>query len=577
MKKSIWKKLSVLALTATIGLSSFTTAAVEAANRPTTMSPNGMVTAPHYLATAAALKTLEEGGNAVDAAIAAASTLAVVYPHYTSIGGDNFWLIYNAKTKEVRALNGSGRAGEKATIEYYKKKGYEKIPSRGYESANTVPGVVSGWWEAYNYAHKELAGDSKLKWDRLLEPAIGYAEKGYPVSPNQVYWTKYAIDPTDNDLKNLQRFEGFRKTYLKANGEPYQAGEILKQEDLAKTLKVIAKKGADGFYKGEIAEKIVKDMQANGGLLTLKDFEKHTSTWADPITVDYRGYQAYNVPPNSQGMASLSILNILNNIDLKSMGEGTPDYYHAIVEATKQAFADRDKWLTDPEFVDIPVDELLSKQHGKDLAARIDMKQAAKTVEPLDPKGDTTWLGVVDKYGNAVSMIQSHYFDWGSGVVAKDTGVLLQNRGSYFSLDPNHINHLEPGKRTFHTINPAMLLKDNKPYLLYGTQGGEGQPQTQAALVTRIIDFGFTVQDAIEAPRWLHGRNWGSSSNNLKVESRIPQEVLDELVKRGHPVEKLEAAYTDAMGQSGAILIDPKSNIKFGGADPRGEGAAMGY
>ncbi|AWX58753.1 MULTISPECIES: gamma-glutamyltransferase [Brevibacillus] len=571
---SFWKKLSTVALTAVIGLSTFS--GVQAANRPTSMSPNAMVTTPHYLATAAALKTLEDGGNAVDAAITAASTLAVVYPHYTSIGGDNFWLIYNAKTKELKALNGSGRAGEKATIDYYKNKGYEKIPSRGYESANTVPGVVSGWWEAYNYAHKSM-GNSKLQWNRLLEPAIGYAENGYPVTPNQVYWTKYATDPTDNDLKNLQRFDGFRKTFLKPNGDPYAAGEILKQKDLANTLRIIAKKGADGFYKGEVAKKIVADMQANGGLLTLKDFEKHTSTWADPISVDYRGYKAYNVPPNSQGMASLSILNVLNNFDLKSMGEGTPDYYHTIVEATKQSFADRDKWLTDPAFVDIPVDELLSKQHGKDLAARIDMKQAAKSVEPLDPKGDTTWFGIVDKDGNAVSIIQSHYFDWGSGIVAKDTGILMQNRGSYFSLDPKHINHLEPGKRTFHTINPAMLFKGDKPYLLYGTQGGEGQPQTQAALVTRIIDFGFSVQDAIEAPRWLHGRNWGSSSNNLKVESRIPQEVLDELIKRGHPVEKLEAAYTDTMGQSGAILIDPQTNVKFGGADPRGEGAAMGY
>lgn len=573
--KKFWTKISALGLAGVLSLSAFAPAG-NAANRPTSMSPNGMVTSPHYLATAAALKTLQEGGNAVDAAIAAASTLTVVYPHYTSIGGDNFWLIYNAKTKELRALNGSGRAGEKAAIEFYKSKGYDKIPSRGYLAANTVPGVVSGWWEAYNYAHKEMSG-SKIPWSKLLEPAIEYAEKGYPVSPNQVYWTKYATDPTDNELKNLQRFEEFRKIYLKPNGEPYQAGEIMKQKDLAETLKVIAKKGADGFYKGEIAKKIVDDVQKNGGLLTLKDFETHTATWAKPISVDYRGYKAYNVPPNSQGMASLSILNILNNFDLKSMGEGTPDYYHVIVEATKQAFADRDKWLTDPEFADIPLDYLLSKEHGQELAKRIDMKQAAKTVEPLDPKGDTVWLGVVDKDGNAVSMIQSHYFDWGSGIVAKGTGVLLQNRGSYFSLDPNHINRLEPGKRTFNTINPAMLFKGDKPYLLYGTQGGEGQPQTQAALVTRIVDFGFSVQDAIEAPRWLHGRNWGASSNNLKVESRIPQDVLDELIKRGHPVEKLEAAYTDQMGQSGAILIDPVTNVKFGGADPRGEGAALGY
>lgn len=571
--KSLARKLTSITLTAVLSLSAFSVG--SAANRPTTMSMNAMVTTPHYLATSAALKTLEEGGNAVDAAITAASTLAVVYPHYTGIGGDSFWLIYNAKTKELKALNASGRAGEKVTIDFYKSKGYEKIPSRGYLSANTVPGAVSGWWEAYNYAHKTM--DSKLPWHKLLEPAIGYAENGYPVTPNQQYWTELALDTKDTELKNLQRFEGFRNTFVKPNGEAYKAGEILKQKDLAKTLEVIAKKGADGFYKGEVAKKIVNDLQANGGLLTLKDFEQHTANWVDPISVDYRGYKAYNVPPNSQGMASLSILNILNNFDLKSMGEGSADYYHVIVEATKQAFADRDKWLTDPEFNDIPLDYLLSKEHGQELAARIDMNKAAEAVKPLDPKGDTVWLGVVDKDGNAVSMIQSHYFDFGSGIVAKDTGVLLQNRGSFFSLDENHVNRLEPGKRTFHTLNPAMLFKNDKPYLLYGTQGGEGQPQTQTAIVTRIVDFGFNVQDAIEAPRWLHGRNWGSSSNDLKVEGRFPQSVIDELIKRGHPVKKLSEDFTDAMGQSGAILIDPETNVKFGGADPRGEGAALGY
>jgi len=565
------KALSV----ALAGILSFTgVASANAANRPTTMSPNGMVTTPHYLASNVALNVLEEGGNAVDAAIAAAATLSVTYPHYNSIGGDSFWLIYNAKTKELRALNASGRAGENATIEFYKEKGFDKIPSRGYLSANTVPGTVSGWWEAYNYAKDTM--DSHLPWHKLIEPAIQYAEEGYPVTPNQEYWTKLNLDTNDPNLKYLQRFEGWRNTFLKPNGEPYKAGELMKQPDLAKTLDVIAKKGADGFYKGEIAEKIVNDVQANGGVLTLKDFAEHKAEWQDPISVDYRGYTAYNVPPNSQGMASLSILNILNNFDLKSMGEGTADYYHVIVEATKQAFADRDRWLTDPDFVDIPLDELLSAEHGQKLAARIDMNKAAETVEPLDPKGDTVWLGVVDKEGNAVSMIQSHYFDFGSGIVAKDTGVILQNRGSFFSLDPNHINHLEPKKRTFHTLNPAMLFKDGKPFMLYGTQGGEGQPQTQAALVTRIVDFGFTVQDAIEAPRWLHGRNWGSSSNDLKMEGRIPEEVRQELIKRGHPVAVI-ANYTDAVGQSGVIMIDPETNVKFGGADPRGEGAALGY
>lgn len=568
----ISKKLVAWALSGLMSLTTFSLA--NASGRPTTMGTNGMVTTSNYLASQAAMKVLQDGGNAVDAAIAAASTLAVVYPHMNSIGGDSFWLIYNAKTKELKGLNASGRSGEKATIDFYRSQGYDKIPSRGYLAANTVPGTVSGWWEAYQYAKKSMS--NKVSWSEILKPAIDYAANGYPVTKSQEVWTRTNIDPNDKEFRDLQRFEGFRETYLKPNGEPYKTGEILKQPDLANTLEIIAKKGADGFYKGEVAAKIVADLQAHGGILTMNDFAQHKADWVDPISVDYRGYKAYNLPPNTQGMASLSILNILNNFDLKKIGEGTADYYHLIVEATKQAFADRDKWLTDPAFADIPVDYLISKQHGQDLAARIDMNKAATDVKPLDPKGDTVWFGVVDKDGNAVSVIQSIYHDFGSGIVAKGTGVLLQNRGSFFSLDPNHINHLEPRKRTFHTLNPAMLFKDGKPYLVYGTMGGEGQPQTQAAIVTRIVDFGFSVQDAIEAPRWLHGRTWGASSNDLKIEGRVPQSVTDELVKRGHPVKVVED-FTDTMGHAGAILIDPATNVKFGGADPRGDGAAVGY
>jgi gamma-glutamyltranspeptidase/glutathione hydrolase len=545
-----------------------------AANRPTTMGTSGMVTTSNYLASQAALKVLQDGGNAVDAAIAAASTLAVVYPHMNSIGGDNFWLIYNAKTKELKGLNASGRSGENATIEFYKNKGFEKIPARGFLAANTVPGAVSGWQEAYNYAKETM--NNNLPWSKLLDSSIGYAQNGFPVTPSQEINTVAVLDTTDIEFKNLQRFYSFAKTYLKKNGEPYKTGELFIQQDLADTLKVIQDEGADGFYKGEVAEKIVADLQAHGGLLTLKDFATHHADWVNPITVDYRGYQAYNLPPNTQGMASLEILNVLNNFDVKNIKEGSADYYHLMVEATKQAFADRDKYLTDPAFSQIPLDYLLSEQHGKDLAARIDMNKAASDVKPLDPKGDTVWFGVVDKDGNAVSIIQSIYHEFGSAIVPKGTGVLLQNRGSFFSLDKNHVNHLEPNKRTFHTLNPAMLFKDDKPYLVYGTMGGEGQPQTQAALVTRIIDYGFSVQDAIEAPRWLHGRTWGASSNDLKLEGRIPADVVQEMIKRGHPVKVLPD-YSATMGHAGAILIDPTTNVKFGGADPRGDGAAVGY
>lgn len=538
------------------------------------MTKQVMVTTPNYLATQAALKVLHEGGNAIDAAIAAASTLSVVYPQMTTIGGDNFWLIYNAKTKEVRAINGSGRSGEQVTINFYKKKGFNEIPPRGYLSANTVPGVISGWDLAYRYGKNKIG--TKVTWSQLLESAINYANNGFVVTPSLAKWMKIDTSAGDKKYRDLQRFQGFKNTFLKKDGTPYITGEVLKQPDLAKTLRTVSIEGAVAFYKGSIARRIVADLHRNGGILTLHDFATHKADWVTPLHVQYRGMTVYNLPPNTQGMSSLEILNILNNFNVKKLGEGSADYYHLIIEATKEAFADRDKYLTDPAFSKIPLKFLLSRQHGIDQANRISMKVAEHNIKPLDPKGDTIWLGVVDKDGNAVSLNQSIYYDFGSAIVPKNTGVLLQNRGSFFSLDPENINHLEPGKRTFHTLNPAMILKNGKPILLYGTMGGEGQPQTQAAIATRIIDFGMSPQDAINAPRWLYGRTWGDASNNVQVEGRIPDSVTDELIKRGQPVKVVED-YTDTMGHAGAIWIDPVTSVRYGATDPRSDGLAAGY
>lgn len=535
----------------------------------------GMVTSPNYMASTAGLEVLRRGGNAVDAAIAIASTMNVVYPQMTTLGGDNFWLIYNAKTKEVKALNASGRAGSKATIDFYVSKGYEKIPSRGYRAAVTVPGTVSGWDEAYRYASENMTNKG-LAWNELFDNAILYAEEGFPVTPSLARWQAINTDPDDQEFRNLQRFDGFRKMYLKADGSPYKVGEILRLPQLAKTYKLIAEKGADEFYKGSLAKAMAADVEKNGGVLTYDDFVNHKANWVAPLSVKYRDYIAYNLPPNTQGMASLEILNILNNFDVGALGESSADYFHLMAEATKEAFIDRDKYLTDPEFSKIPMEFLLSEEHGKEQAARIDMKKAHNGLKPLDPKGDTVWIGVVDKDGNAVSLIQSIYHDFGSGIVAGDTGVLLQNRGSFFSLDPAHVNHLEPHKRTFHTLNAAMLLKDKKPFLVYGTMGGEGQPQSQTAIATRVVDFGMFPQDAVAAPRWLNGRTWGAASNTLKIEGRVPQKVFDELAKRGQPIEKVDD-YTDGMGHAGAIMIDPKTNLRYGATDPRGDGLAVGY
>ena len=451
----------------------------------------------------------------------------------------------------------------------------DKIPYRGYLSANTVPGAVSGWEEAYKYANKSF--DNKgLPWDKLLEHAITYAEQGFPVPSVVAKWSYELTNVNASNPANLQQYEGFRTTFLKADGSSYKLGEIMKLPELADSLKLIAKDGASAFYKGSIAKKIVADLQANGGLLTENDFANHKADWVKPLSVDYRDCKIYNLPPNTQGIAALEIMNILNNFDVKKLGEGTADYFHLLAEATKEAFLDRDLYLTDPEFSPIPTDKLLSKAHGQAQAARISMEKASSGLKPLDPNGDTVWLGVVDKDGNAVSMIQSVYMNFGSAIVPKGTGVLLQNRGCFFSLDPKHVNRLEPKKRTFHTLNAAIMTKNNKPFLVYGTHAGEGQPQTQAAIATRVVDFGMYPQDAVAAPRYLFGRTSGAMNNDLKIEGRVSQEVLDELKRRGHQVVKVDA-YTDLMGQAGAIMIDPVTNVKYGANDPRSDGLAAGY
>lgn len=542
--------------------------------RQNPMCCNGMVTSPHHLASQAGLDILRRGGTAIDAAVAAAATLTVVYPQMCTLGGDNFWLIHNARTGEMKGLNASGRAGQRADIGFYRDRGLSKIPVHGYWSANTVPGVVSGWDAAWRYSCTALG--SRLSFAALLDTARELAERGFPVSSSLARWIEVDTDPTDQEFRCLQRFPAFAATYLKPDGSRYAPGEIMRLPELAHTLALLADKGAREFYEGSIAAAITAELRAHDGLLTADDFARHTADWVEPIAVPYRDGRAWNLPPNTQGMASLEILNILNNFDLSRIEEGSADYYHLLVEATREAFLDRDRYLSDPDFVDIPLARLLSADHGRRQAARIRMDRAAPTLEPLDPKGDTIWLGVVDREGNAVSLIQSIYHDFGSGIVAGGTGVLLQNRGSFFSLDPAHVNCLMPGKRTFHTLNPAMLCKDGKPFLVYGTMGGEGQPQTQAAIVTRVLDYGMTPQEALDAPRWLYGRTWGKASNDLKLEGRIPVAVADELARRGHPVQRVED-YTDVMGHAGAIRIDPVTGVLQGGADPRGDGQACGY
>lgn len=548
-------------------------------SRPTTMARSGMVVTPHYLASQVGLDVLQRGGNAVEAAIAAAAAVAVVYPHANSIGGDNFWLIYNAKDGQTSAINASGRSGSLATIEYYRSRGLHRIPARGYAAANTVPGAVSGWDAAFQFASSKMnRGRAPFGWKELLQPAIGYAGNGFPVSRHHADRSLVDFNPDDKAFGNLQRFEECGRIFCNRDGTPWRRGDVLVQKDLARTLELLAEKGAKEFYQGEIARLIVADMEDNDGTLTFDDFLSHTANWVKPISVNYRGYQAYNLPPNTQGIAALGSLNILNNFDLSKIQDGTAEYYHLMAEVTKEAFAVRDKWVTDPGFHDIPVDELLSKEAGIAQADKIKRASRAAPSASAVSGGDTVWVGVVDREGNAVSLIQSICDGFGSGIVPRRTGIVMQNRGKFFTLDGSSPNDLLPRKRTLHTLIAGMLLKDSKPSLVYGTMGGEGQPQTQTALVTRIVDYGFTPQEAIEAPRWLQGRflDLTQPATQLHLEGRVPDAVVGELRRRGHTVS-MTTDFSDMMGHAGAILIDPSTLVMHGGADPRGDGSAVGF
>ena len=540
--------------------------------RPPTYASRGMVATPHTLASTAGIEALQRGGSAVDAAIAANAVLCIVYPHMAGLGGDGFWLIAGPDTDGVQALNASGPAALAATIAKYREHASE-IRARGALAALTVPGAVDGW----RAAHERFG---RLDWSNLFDAAIHYAREGMPVSRSLADWLVA-------DLSILRDYPQTARIFL-PEGEPQREGSRLVQADLARTVEEVASGGARAFYEGDIAQRICAGLAPDGSPLRPGDFAAYRATWVEPISTSYRGFEVVELPPNTQGFAALQILNLLEGFDVRSWGEGTADYYHHIVEAVKVAFADRDEWLTDPEHVDIPLDELLDKGYAEQRRKLIDPRRALVLgdVEPglrfgphthrRSPEGDTVYLCAVDDDGLVVSTIQSIYHDFGSAVIGGDTGVILQNRGSFFSLDPDHPNRLEPGKRSFHTIIPAMMLMDGRPVLAFGTMGGEGQPQTQAALLTRMVDFGYDVQQAIEAPRWLMGRTWGMESSDLWLESRIGDQVARELQLRGQPVKML-GAWSGTLGHAQAIRVNADGGFLEGGADPRGDGAATGW
>jgi len=518
---------------------------------------HGMVASSQPLASQIGLDVLKRGGNAVDAAIAMAAMLNVTEPMMTGIGGDAFMLVYWSKTGELKGLNASGRAPRALSLDYFAKKGITTIPFEGMESV-TVPGAFDGWVTLL-----EKYGTMKLA--DVLEPAIEYAENGFPVMEK-------TAEVWERESAKLRRVPTASSTYL-VNGNAPRAGDIFRQKNLARTFRTLARGGRDAFYKGEIARAIVDYSQKNGGFLSMRDFAEHKSDWVEPISTNYRGYTVYECPPNGQGLTALLALNILEGYDLASMSAQPDLYYHTLIEATKLAFADRNRYIADPAFAKVPVAQLLLKEYATARRALINRDKAIESAtygEVINDR-DTVYFTVVDKDRNAVSFINSLFLAFGSGVVAGETGIVLQNRGAGFSLDSKHPNRLEPGKRPFHTIIPAMVFKDGKLFMSFGVMGGAMQAQGHVQVLTNIIDLGMNLQGAIEAPRFQY-----VSANKVQMEDALTEGIIKRLIDRGHN----RTAFPRGMGVMGgaqAIIIDPVKGTLLGGSDPRMDGLALGY
>ena len=522
---------------------------------------NGMVVAPHHLASQAGLRVLREGGNAVEAMIASASTIAVVYPHMNGLGGDNFWLIHKSG-KPVTAIDACGAAAGAACIKFYEQLGYSAIPERGPLAALTMAGAVSGWQNALQYSQQVLNG--KMPLSRLLEDAIYYAKNGVAV-------THTLANNLAVKLPQLQNQPGFATTYL-AEGRPLVEGQRLLQTQLACTLDTLARHGLEDFYRGDISRQLATELEQIGSPIRHDDFTHHHAITPTPLSLPVSGHTVYNLPPPTQGLASLILLGVYDRLKIKTLDSF--DYIHAIVEASKCAFRVRDKHVTDPAYMQNLPGDFLRDDSLQALAATIDPTTASPWPEPSQT-GDTVWLDAVDKMGCAVSFIQSVYWEFGAGVVLPGSGITWQNRGISFSLDRQHHNALQPYRRPFHTIQPALAQLTDGRIMVYGTMGGEGQPQTQAMIFTRHVLHNVPIQLALSAPRWLLGRTWGSEITNLRMENRFNSDVYAQLRAAGHDVD-IVGSYEEIMGHAGAIVIHPDGLIEAG-ADPRSDGSATGF
>ena len=532
------------------------------ASRSEVIGQNGMVATSHPLATQIGLDILKQGGSAIDAAIAANVALGLMEPTGNGIGGDLFAIIWDAKTKKLHGLNASGPAPKNITIDYFVEKGLKKIPSYGPLPV-TVPGAVDGWVKL----HEKFG---KLDFKSLFEPTIEYAKAGFPVTETIAYYL-------DRSQKRFENYPNFNDVWVK-NGSMPKKGEIFKNPQLAKTLEVIASKGRSGFYEGSIARTMADFIQSQGGFLTYEDLASFHSEWTPPVSSNYRGYEVWELPPNGQGIAALQILNMLENYDLKSLGLFSAEYIHLFTEAKKLAFADRAKYYADPLFEKIPVKELISKSYAKERIKLIDANHVAKTDEAgILKNGDTIYLSAADQYGNMISLIQSNYRGMGSGMVPPGLGFMLQDRGELFSLDKSHKNSLKGGKRPFHTIIPAFVTKDGKPFMSFGVMGGATQPQAHAQIIINIVDFGLNLQEAGDAPRIVHSGSTQPTDETMKdggtlsIESGFGDEIEKQLAKKGHNIKYEKGIF----GGYQAIML--KDGVYYGASETRKDGQASGY
>ena len=518
----------------------------------------GMVTAPHHLAAEAGAQILREGGNAIEAMVASAAAIAVVYPHMNAIGGDGFWLI-SRPGEDVVGVRACGPAAGLATKEFYAAHGDALIPTRGPRAALTVAGAVAGWAEAHQIA-AEAGG--RLPLARLLEDAIRHARNGVPITASQEHLTRAK-------WAELKDAPGFAQTFA-ADGPPKQ-NDVLQQPALAATLQRLAEAGLDDFYRGDVARKLAAGLEAVGSSVRLNDLETFRARRVTPATLRLAQGDVFNMPPPTQGCSSLMILGLFGRLGVKQAE--TPAHIHGLVEATKRAFLLRNAHLCDPDRMGDTWQGWLQEPTLAREAAEIDMSRAASWPQIAKP-GDTIWMGAADSQGNVVSYIQSIYWEFGSGVVVPGTGVVWQNRGASFTLTPGP-NELEPGRLPFHTLNPAIARLEDGRTIAYGTMGGEGQPQTQAAIFTRHVLFGQDMQAAVSAPRWLLGRTWGDDSTNLKLESRFAPEIIEALRALGHEVEVV-GDHDDMMGHAGMVSIAANGVIS-GATDPRADGACGSF